>query len=105
MISFRDPEPAVKATLQMVERAPEVGLPAHAGIAAGPVVVQDGDYYGRTVNLAARIAAGAGAGQTLVSGLVAELARHPELSFREIGPIELKGFADKIPVFEALATS
>jgi hypothetical protein len=35
--------------------------PAHVGIAAGPVVVQGGDYFGRTVNLAARIAARAGA--------------------------------------------
>jgi hypothetical protein len=38
--------------------APRGGLPpAHAGVAAGPVVAQGGDYFGRTVNLAARIAA------------------------------------------------
>jgi class 3 adenylate cyclase len=34
-------------------------------VAAGPVVVQGGDHFGRTVNLAARIAACAGAGQVL----------------------------------------
>jgi len=28
------------------------------GIDAGPVVFQDGDYFGRTVNTAARIATG-----------------------------------------------
>jgi class 3 adenylate cyclase len=46
--------------------------PAHVGVAAGPVVVQGGDYFGRTVNLAARIAAHAAAGQVLVSQRVTE---------------------------------
>jgi class 3 adenylate cyclase len=45
------------------------------GVAAGPVVVQGGDYFGRTVNLAARIAAHASAGQVLVSQSVADSAR------------------------------
>jgi adenylate cyclase len=102
MVSFRDPGPAVRATLEIVERVPAVGLPAHGGVAAGPVVVQDGDYFGRTVNLASRIAAGAIAGQTLVSELVAELADGSGLSFREVGPIELKGFAEPVTVYEAL---
>ena len=101
MVHFRDPVSAVRATLEMVAAAPDLGLPAHAGVAAGPVVMQDGDYFGRTVNLAARIAAGATAGQTLVSGLVAELAAAPGLSFREVGPIELKGFAEPVTVHEA----
>jgi class 3 adenylate cyclase len=64
MVHFRDPDGAVLAALQMVEQFPAAGLPpAHVGVAAGPVVVQGGDYYGRTVNLAARIAARAGAGR------------------------------------------
>jgi class 3 adenylate cyclase len=29
--------------------------PGHAGIAQGPIVARDGDIFGRTVNLAARI--------------------------------------------------
>jgi adenylate cyclase len=105
MVSFRDAESAVKATLRVVERAPEVGLPAHAGIAAGPVVIQDGDYFGRTVNMASRIAAAASAGQTLVTGLVAELARDSDQSFRQIGPVELKGFSERIPVYEAMPSA
>jgi hypothetical protein len=44
----------------------------------------------------------ASAGQTLVTGLVAELARDSDLSFRQIGPVELKGFSERVPVFEAL---
>jgi adenylate cyclase len=105
MIYFRDPGPAAAATIEIVEAAPQrVGLPAHAGIAAGPVVIQEGDYFGRTVNMAARIAAHATAGQTLVSSEVASLATGG-LRFRDLGPVELKGFQQPVPLFEALSTS
>jgi class 3 adenylate cyclase len=103
MLHFHDPHDAVLAMLEMVRRAPEMGLPAHAGVAAGPAVFQDGDYFGRTVNLAARIAARATGGQTLVSGDVAELAMTPDVSFHEIDSLELKGIATPTPVFEAAA--
>jgi adenylate cyclase len=57
MFHFRHPGQGVVAALEMVERTPQAGLPpAHVGLHAGPVVFQDGDYFGRTVNLAARIA-------------------------------------------------
>lgn len=102
MVHFRDPAAAVEATLAMVERAPEVGLPAHAGIAAGPVVVQDGDYFGRTVNLAARISAVADEGRTLVNGAVVDVAAPRGFGFREMGAVELKGFAEPVALFEAL---
>jgi class 3 adenylate cyclase len=101
MVHYRDPEEAVRGTLEMVERAPRVGLPAHAGVAAGPVVMQDGDYFGRTVNLASRLASSAGAGQALVSDVVAGLVDAPDLSFTELGPVDLKGFAEPVHVFEA----
>ena len=75
MFHYREPAGAVLAALEMVEELPEAGLPpAHVGVAAGPVVVQGGDYFGRTVNLAARIAAHAGAGRVLVSERVAKSA-------------------------------
>src|SRR5918994_2112555 len=68
MVHYREPAGAVRSALQLVEEVPEAGLPpAYVGVAAGPVVVQGGDYFGRTVNLAARIAAHATAGQVLVS--------------------------------------
>jgi len=55
--------------------------------------------------MASRIAAAASAGQTLVTGLVAELARDSDLTFRQIGPVELKGFAERIPVYEAMPSA
>ncbi|HTG46194.1 MAG TPA: adenylate/guanylate cyclase domain-containing protein [Actinomycetota bacterium] len=101
MVLFRDGGAAVRATLEIVDGAPAVGLPAHAGIAAGPVVMQDGDYFGRTVNLASRIAGGAVAGQTLVTDLVVDLAGGSGMSFAEVAPLELKGFMEPVRVFEA----
>jgi adenylate cyclase len=103
MVHFGRAGQAVRATLEMVAAAPVIGLPAHAGIAAGPVVMQDGDYYGRAVNLASRISGAAAAGQTLVAGAVVDQADDPTLTFREVGPLELKGFAERVTVFEASA--
>jgi adenylate cyclase len=92
----------VLAALRMVEQLPEAGLPpAHVGVAAGPVVAQGGDYFGRTVNLAARIAAHAGAGQVLVSGSVVESAPPPGVAFMEVGEVALKGFARPVRLLEA----
>jgi hypothetical protein len=74
MFYFADPGAAVLAGLDMAEGAAGAGLPpTHIGIQAGPVIFQDGDVYGRTVNIAARIAARAGAGDVLTSeGTVAQ---------------------------------
>jgi len=102
MVHYRTPAGAVRSALELVEQLPEAGLPpAHVGVAAGPVVVQGGDYFGRTVNLAARIAAQAGAGQVLASRGVAEPAPPAGVRFLELGELELKGFADPVRLLEA----
>jgi adenylate cyclase len=102
MVHFREPTGAVRSALELVAQLPEAGLPpAHVGVAAGPVVVQGGDYFGRTVNLAARIAARAGAGQVLVSQRVAESAPPQGVRFVELGEQPLKGIARPVRLLEA----
>ena len=102
MFHFREPAGAVLSALRMVRQLPEAGLPpAHVGVAAGPVVAQGGDFFGRTVNVAARIAASAGEGQVLVSGSVAEAAPPPGVTFVEVGELRLKGIARPVRVLEA----
>jgi len=99
---FREPAGAVVSALRMVAQLPAAGLPpAHVGIAAGPVVAQGGDYFGRTVNLAARIAARASAGQVLVSDRVAESASPTGVRFVALGELRLKGIAQPVRVLEA----
>jgi adenylate cyclase len=102
MVYFREPPKAVLAALDMVEALSAARLPpGHLGIAAGPVVAQGGDYFGRTVNLAARIAAHAGPGQVLVSQGVVEGSSPPGVSLIEAGEVRLKGIARPVMLFEA----
>jgi adenylate cyclase len=105
MVFFPDPADAVEGTLAMVRRIPDAGLPmVHAGIASGPIVVQDGDYFGSTVNLASRLAGRATGGQTLVTDDIALTVARPGIEFREVGPAELKGIARPVRLHEALAS-
>src|SRR5215211_225327 len=102
MFRFGDPSGAVVSSLDMVDEIPAAGLPpAHVGVAAGPVIRQGGDYYGRTVNLASRISDRAAGGQVLVSEPVVEIASVPGVIFVGIGSIELKGLKGPVDLFEA----
>jgi adenylate cyclase len=97
MFHFRDPGQAVVASLAMVEGAARANLPrAHVGVHAGPVLFQEGDYFGRTVNVAARIADYARQGEILVSQDVVDATVSTEVAFDEIGPVELKGLSEAI---------
>ena len=92
MFFFPRPGPGVIAALEMVAGVAEAGLPpAHVGLHAGSVVFQEGDYYGQTVNVASRIAEYARPGEVLVSQEVVDAASGADITFREIGPVELKG--------------
>jgi adenylate cyclase len=96
----------VIAGLDLVERAPAADLPpAHVGIHTGPAISQDGDVYGRTVNLASRIGSYARAGQVLVSRETAHRSAHQALRLEPLGPIELKSVAKPLPLYQAFHTS
>ena len=103
MLHFAEPEGAVLAALELVERAPEaVDVPARVGLHAGPVVFQDGDYFGRTVNVAARIADYARPGEVLVSAEAAAAIGLAEVELRPIGPVALKGLRESVSLATAL---
>jgi adenylate cyclase len=70
-------------------------------VAAGPVVVQGGDYFGRTVNLASRVAAHARAGQVLVTEPVAAAVAGDSVGFADVGELRLKGISAPVRVLEA----
>ena len=94
MFFFPKPGRGVVAALDMIDGVAGAGLPpAHVGLHAGPVVFQDGDYYGQTVNVASRIAEYARSGEVLVSEAVVEASAGTDVAFRDLGPVELKGVA------------
>ena len=100
MFWFREPAAAVVAALEMVEGAGEAGLPpAHVGVHAGPVLFQEGDYFGRTVNVASRVGDYARRGEVLVTDdVVAASGEIDGVRFEPIGPVELKGLTEAIPL-------
>jgi len=100
---FRDPRDAVRASLEIVDRVAPRGLPpAHVGVNAGPMIYDGGDYFGRTVNIAARIAAQAAANQVFVGEDLVRGVEPQGYRVREVGPFELKGIARPVTLFEAV---
>jgi adenylate cyclase len=102
MFYFQDPAEAVLAALDMVEGAANAALPpARVGIDAGAVIFQEGDYYGRTVNIAARIAEYARPGEVLVSQEVVDASEGSSVLFTGIGAVELKGVSGTLVLHSA----
>jgi adenylate cyclase len=99
---FGDPGPGVRAALEMLDGLAAAGLPpAHVGLHAGPVLFQEGDYFGQTVNLTARIAEYARPGEVLVSQTVADASQDKGIAFADIGPVELKGVSGTVHLLRA----
>lgn len=65
------------------------------GVASGEPVERDGDFFGSTVQLAARLCAHAKPGQTLVSTVVTSLCT--DIRFDDVGDVLLKGFEKPTP--------
>jgi adenylate cyclase len=102
MFFFPDPGPGVVAALDMVDGVADAGLPpAHVGLHAGPVLFQEGDYFGQTVNVASRIAEYARPGEVLVSQAVVDASAGVGAAFRAIGPVDLKGVSGTIRLHAA----
>ena len=105
MFHFRDPGPGVRSALEMVNGLAAAGLPpAHVGLHTGPVLFQEGDYFGQTVNVTARIADYARPGEVLVSQAVADASHESGIAFQDIGPVELKGVAGTTHLLRAQVT-
>jgi adenylate cyclase len=102
MLRFPDARRGVGAALSLVRTLSRGrDAPAHAGVHAGPVIERDMDLFGRTVNVAARVAGVAGPGEVLVTEDVARSAADPAWSFEPAGERTLKGIADPVPLFRA----
>jgi adenylate cyclase len=102
MFLFPEATAAVRAALEMSEGAPAAGLPTtHIGIQSGPVVFQDGDVYGRTVNVASRIADLAQAGDVVTTEETMQQVDADDVDWTLIGPAELQGVATPVTLFGA----
>ncbi len=102
MLACRDPEPVVRATLDLVAAADAEGeaFPQiRAGIACGEAVNLGGDWFGRPVNLASRITDRARPGSVLVSEEVQAALAEAGFAFSDAGRKKLKGVRDQPRLF------
>jgi adenylate cyclase len=70
------------------------------GIHYGEALYRDGDYYGRDVNIASRVAARSAGGEVLVTRPVVEREGN-HLEFERIAEVRLKGFTESTEIFLA----
>jgi class 3 adenylate cyclase len=102
MVVFSAPELAVGAALDIqralsakrqrnrhLRRTP---IRVRIGLHTGTAIEREGDYFGSNVAMAARVAALADGGETLVTDEIAQaLAEAPDLRFTEEDTVELRG--------------
>jgi class 3 adenylate cyclase len=89
--SFDGPIRAIECARTIVASVPELGLAVRAGLHTGVCELVDGKVAGLAVNIGARVAARAGAGEVLVSQTLKDLVAGAGLAFDDRGTAELKG--------------
>ena len=102
MVVFPNPELAIGASLgiqralsskrQRSRQLRRTPIRVRIGLHTGTAIEREGDYFGRNVAMAARVAAMADGGEILVTGEIAEaLAGATDFRFVEDDTVELKG--------------
>lgn len=95
LLAFHQPGDAINAARLLVADHP--ALPARrAGMSTGPVLARHGDYFGATVNLAARLAAVAQPGEIFTDNAAVGVPLKP------VGKVTLKGFEGPIAAYRVL---
>jgi adenylate cyclase len=103
MFHFTDPARAILGAIDLVEQTEQaIRVPARMGVHAGTVIAQEGDYFGRTVNIAARIADYAQPHDVLVSEETRQVALSDGVEFELIGDVRLKGLSRSVRLHRVL---
>ena len=79
---------------------PDSPLGVYIGLNAGEPIVEDGDLFGTSVDLAARLVDHAQPGQIIASDVVRQLAAGKDFLFADLGETELRGFEDPVKLWE-----
>ena len=99
MVVASDPSSLVDWAVGFQQLSTERPLP-RIGLHWGQTIYRDGDYFGREVNLAHRVAARAAGGEVVVTRPVVQVSG-PHLEFERIGEVSLKGFNEPTELFLA----
>ena len=108
MLAFQSARKAIQCAIEtqkaFAKRAESSDVPisVRMGLHTGEMIKEGDDFFGKHVNLAARIAAQADGGEILVSSLLRELtASGGDIDFGEPRSVELKGLAgvqERVPI-------
>lgn len=106
MASFFGAASAVAATMQIQREiarhnanTESIQLRVRIGLNAGETIQEEDDYFGHTVQLAARVCAKADDGDIFVSEAVRTLTEGHDFQFVPKGEFELKGIEKPVPLF------
>ena len=104
MLSYPTASEAVSAAVRLFEHVHADGGPRlHASVHAGVAVFREGDYFGRSVNLAARLLAVARGGELLASEVVVQRTAG-EFKWKHVGLEPIRGFPDPVDVWRLSGT-
>ena len=109
MAVFVSPVQAVKAACRiqaevgsLVRDEGQPHFQVRIGVAAGEPIERDNDFFGSTVNLAARLCNAANPGSVLVTNGIAELCLGKGMHFAQLQSATLKGFDEEISTREVM---
>jgi pimeloyl-ACP methyl ester carboxylesterase len=92
--AFDGPARAIRCAAALTEAASRFNVQVHVGLHTGECTIEQGSASGPPVNLAACIAARAGAGETLVSRTVCDIVGDAGFPFEDRGIHQIPGFGE-----------
>ena len=102
MATFDGPARAVRCAASICELVRPLGIAVRSGLHTGEVELKRDDVAGIAVHIAARVAAEAAAGETVVSSTVRDLVAGSGLRFQDRGSRALKGLPEQVHLYSVL---
>jgi class 3 adenylate cyclase len=109
MVSFTSAYNAVACAVALQQRFashnqkhPDTPINVRIGICAGEPVEEDQRLFGSTVQLTSRICDTAAPDQILVAPVIRDLCLGKQFSFKDMGESTLKGFKERVRLFEVM---
>jgi class 3 adenylate cyclase len=101
MLAAATPDSAIIAVQRLFEAAYDLGgFPEpRAGLHHGSVVARGDDFFGATVNLAARVASRAGSGQALVTNSMLSAAHDADIDTVSLGLHQLRNILEPVELW------
>jgi class 3 adenylate cyclase len=105
LATFDGPARAVRCASVIADTMQPLGLAVRGGLHTGEIELKGDDIGGIAVNIAARVAAMAGPGETLVSSTVRDLVAGSGLRFEDRGHHALKGLPEDVRLYAAVGNA